>query len=127
MESPAPAEGRFVLKDSRKHVISGFRLGRVFMFTFFDPGANQWGFEHWDGKAQVETKMFRRAAREAEEYFGKAVEKHVGMWNAHARHRPLVNRHHLPRGVKGVPTFDPAKRNTNRSILDSYPVVDPDD
>lgn len=128
MASPvSPVDAKFVLKDARRHAISGFRLGRHFLYTYFEPAMNRWGFEQWDGDKLIDGKLFSRDPRDAEVHFGKAVEKVVGMWNAHMRHNPPLNRYHLPRGVKGVRTFDPAKRNYNRSLLDRYPVADPDD
>lgn len=107
-----------VVATSTRKPISGFRFGKHALRTYFDSASNAWAFEEWEDNRLVTKRVFRTNPDEAENLFSKAAARITT--NHNVRKMPLISRYDLPEGVKGVRTFDPAKRR-KRLIFDDYP------
>lgn len=99
MSTPVPV--------SKLHPISGFRFERIVVRTYFDTATNMWFFEHREGDRVITQKPFNES-RTPERLFAETCTKILNRHNV--RRKPYVSAHDVPTGVRGIHTYDPAKR-----------------
>lgn len=92
------------------------------IIVYWDNAESVYRYEHWEHDKRTSAKHTEANEEGLLDLFSEivaGVTRRHNLYQKFSKHRS-VNMHHVPPGVRGIRTFDPAKVKTNRTLFDIY-------